>query len=116
MYFTQQTLLQRAGLAAQIVNDERLAMLTDTVKTSIKLTQAALLKRALNSLHISSLILLTHKSESLELHRVVLDSHLGSKEKSILLSYIDQNIDVIDEALCKKDGTGRKPHTKHSHS
>ncbi|PKG59136.1 hypothetical protein CXF83_12575 [Shewanella sp. Choline-02u-19] len=102
MYFTQQNQLQHTGLAAQIVNDERLAMLTDTVKTSMKLTQAALLKRALNSVNASSLILLTHKSESLELHRIVLDSLLGNTEKSILLSYIDQNIEIIDEALCKK--------------
>ncbi|MCL1052109.1 hypothetical protein L2755_21160 [Shewanella abyssi] len=101
MYITQHSQLQHTGLAVQIVNDERLAMLTNTVKISIKLTQAALLKRALNRVHISSLILLTHKSESLELHRMVLDSQIGNTEKSILLGYIDQNIEIIDEALCK---------------
>ncbi|QQX78276.1 hypothetical protein JK628_11670 [Shewanella sp. KX20019] len=99
MYIMQHNQLQHTGLAVQIVNDERLALLTDTVKISIKLTQAALLKRALNTVHISSLILLTHKSESLELHRIILDSQLGSTEKTILLGYIDQNIEIIDEAL-----------------
>ncbi|GIU14881.1 hypothetical protein TUM4261_30970 [Shewanella sp. c952] len=100
MYSSRQLNRQHAGLAAQIIIDEKLSVLCDSVQTSIKLTQRALLKRCLESNLISSMTLLSHKSEALELHRAILSAEIGEVEQKILLGYIDQNIEMIDDYLC----------------
>ncbi|MGS0680606.1 hypothetical protein ACVBIL_05520 [Shewanella sp. 125m-7] len=52
-----------------------------------------------NTSQISALTLLTHKSESLQLHSAVLNAEIDNTERNILLSYINQNIETIDEAI-----------------
>lgn len=108
MYSSRQLNRQHAGLAAQIILDEKLSVLCDSVQTSIKLTQRALLKRCLESNLISSMTLLSHKSEALELHRSILSAELGEVEQKILLGYIDQNIEMIDDFLCINPKTQEK--------
>ncbi|GIU10637.1 MULTISPECIES: hypothetical protein [unclassified Shewanella] len=99
MYSTRQQSLQYSGLASQIINDDKLAVLRHSVQISIKLTQRMLLKRYLSATRISALTLLNLKSESLELHRAILCADIGTTERNILLGYINQNIDSIDEAI-----------------
>ena len=99
MYTTRQQNLQYSGLASQIITDDKLAILRHSIQISIKLTQRMLLKRYLNVQQISALTLLNLKSESLELHRAILCAEIGQTERNILLGYINQNIDSIDEAM-----------------
>ncbi|GIU21867.1 hypothetical protein [Shewanella sp. MBTL60-007] len=96
----QHTLQQQyCGLAAPKIAGEKVSILNHSVQTAIKITQRTLLNRYNNENQISTLTLLTLKSESLELHRAILTSDLDSTEKSILLGYIDQNLENIDEAI-----------------
>ncbi|WP_299805092.1 hypothetical protein [uncultured Shewanella sp.] len=99
MYSTRQQYLQYSGLASQIIADNKLAILRHSVQISIKLTQRMLLKRYLSVEQISALTLLSLKSESLELHRAVLRADIGATERNILLGYINQNLESIDEAI-----------------
>lgn len=97
----QDTLQQQqyCGLAAHNIADEKVLTLNHCVQTSIKITQRTLLRRYNEKEQISTLILLTLKSESLELHSAILTADLGGTEKKILLGYIDQNLENIDEAI-----------------
>ncbi|GIU38345.1 hypothetical protein L2719_03745 [Shewanella schlegeliana] len=99
MQYTLQQQRQYCGLAAQSIVDEKICILNHSVQTSLEITLRTLLRRYNNEDQISALTLLTLKSESLELHRAILIADMGSTEKNILLGYIDQNLENIDEAI-----------------
>ncbi|WP_041415970.1 hypothetical protein [Shewanella halifaxensis] len=105
MHSTRQQTLQYQGFASQVIANDNLSSndnvssLTYLIHASIRLTQRALLMHYYNTEQISVLSLLSHKSESLELHRAVLNGEMGDTERHILISYINQNIEVIDEAI-----------------
>ncbi|MCL1144437.1 hypothetical protein L2747_00145 [Shewanella marinintestina] len=99
MQVTRQQHLQDKGIASQVISSDVVSILSENVQASIKLTNRVLLSRYLNPDQISSLALLSHKSESLELHRSVLSTQMNKAQRVILLSYITQNLETLDEAI-----------------
>ena len=99
MQVTRQQHLQDKGIASQVISSDVVSILSENVQASIKLTNRVLLSRYLNPHQISSLELLSHKSESLELHRSVLSTQMNKAQRVILLSYINQNLETLDEAI-----------------
>ncbi|MEZ9596427.1 hypothetical protein AB4298_17515 [Shewanella sp. 10N.261.52.F9] len=99
MQVTRQQHLQDKGIASQVISSDVVSVLSDNVQASIKLTNRVLLSRYLNPDQISSLALLSHKSEALELLRSVLSTQMNKAQRVILLSYINQNLETLDEAI-----------------
>lgn len=104
MQVTRQQHLQDKGIASQVISSDVVSVLSDNVhsdnvQASIKLTNRVLLSRYLNPDQISSLALLSHKSEALELLRSVLSTQMNKAQRVILLSYINQNLETLNEAI-----------------
>ncbi|MGS0693289.1 hypothetical protein [Shewanella sp. 0m-4] len=108
MHSTRQQALQCQAFEPRVITQDKVTSLTLLIHASIRLTQRALLMRYQNLDQISALTLLSHKSEALELHRAVLNTGMGDSEKHILISYINQNIEVIDEAIGSSSTKKRK--------